>query len=81
MDGSLLSRLFMPFATEGTETDPQSAMSAAGDIIQRHGGEITVKSSPSWKTILAISFPHSANADRRHSRRERRRHDERRRTA
>jgi nitrogen-specific signal transduction histidine kinase len=46
-------------------------MSVAGDIIQRHAGEITVRSSPSWKTILAISFPAAANSDRR-ARRERR---------
>jgi signal transduction histidine kinase len=56
IDGTLLSRLFMPFVTHAEDPDP-GAMSAAGDILQRHGGEITVKSSPSWKTILAIAFP------------------------
>jgi signal transduction histidine kinase len=71
VDGSLLSRLFMPFSTVPGDTDPQAAMSAAGDIIQRHGGEITVRSSASWKTILAISFPAASNTDRR-ARRDRR---------
>lgn len=73
VDGSLLSRLFMPFATASGDTDPQSAMSVAGDIIQRHAGEITVRSSASWKTILAISFPAASNSDRRarHDRRNR----------
>jgi len=71
VDGSLLSRLFMPFAASPHDTDPRAAMSVAGDIIQRHAGEITVRSSSSWKTILAISFPAAANTDRR-ARRERR---------
>jgi len=71
VDGSLLSRLFMPFAAAPGDSDPRAAMSVAGDIIQRHAGEITVRSSPSWKTILAISFPAAANSDRR-ARRERR---------
>jgi signal transduction histidine kinase len=71
VDGSLLSRLFMPFTSPSVDTDPQAAMSVAGDIIQRHGGEITVRSSSSWKTILAISFPAASNTDRR-ARRDRR---------
>jgi signal transduction histidine kinase len=73
VDGSLLSRLFMPFTTASADTDPQASMSVAGDIIQRHGGEITVRSSSSWKTILAISFPAASNSDRRarHDRRSR----------
>jgi GAF domain-containing protein len=71
LDGTLLSRLFMPFITSAEDPDP-GAMSAAGDILQRHAGEITVKSSPSWKTILAISFPVASNRDRRESRKDRR---------
>jgi signal transduction histidine kinase len=73
IDGTLLSRLFMPFTAGADEDDPDSAIAAAGDILQRHAGEITVKSSPSWKTILAVSFPVSSNRDRRHTRRDRRR--------
>jgi signal transduction histidine kinase len=69
-DGTLLARLFMPSANAGDD-DPQSALSIAGDIIQRHGGEITVRSSPGWRTILQISFPVAANSDRR-GRRDRR---------
>ncbi len=76
-DGTLLSRLFMPFSS-GDDTEDQTALSAAGDIIQRHAGEITVKSSPSWRTILGISFPSSANSDRRRTPRERRRRADRR---
>jgi len=72
IDGTLLSRLFMPFVTSAEEPDP-GAMSVAGDILQRHAGEITVKSSPSWKTILAISFPVASNHDRRETRKDRRR--------
>lgn len=72
VDGTLLSRLFMPFVTNEDDTRHPGAMSAAGDILQRHAGEITVKSSPSWKTILAISFPTSSNRDRRETARDRR---------
>ena len=79
LDGTLLSRLYMPFVTSAEDPDP-GAMSVAGDILQRHAGEITVKSSPSWKTILAISFPVASNRDRRESRKERRHASERRRT-
>jgi signal transduction histidine kinase len=80
IDGTLLSRLFMPFVTSAEDPDP-GAMSVAGDILQRHAGEITVKSSPSWKTILAISFPVSSNRDRRESRKDRRHHGDDRRGA
>jgi GAF domain-containing protein len=78
MDGTLLSRLFMPFAPSDGNGDPRAALSAAGDILQRHSGEITVRSSPSWRTILAMSFPVSANRDRRQERQDRRRRRERR---
>ncbi|HEX5133578.1 MAG TPA: GAF domain-containing protein [Candidatus Krumholzibacteria bacterium] len=78
VDGTLLSRLFMPFGPGRGEDDPHAAMSAAGDILQRHAGEITVKSSPSWKTILALSFRVAANSDRRQTPSERRRRRERR---
>jgi signal transduction histidine kinase len=81
VDGTLLSRLFMPFVSGGDDAPDPGAMSAAGDIFQRHAGEITVKSSPSWKTILAISFPGASNQDRREKRKDRRhRPDDRRRT-
>jgi len=80
MDGTLLSRLFMPFVPpRGGGADPESSLSVAGDILQRHAGEITVKSSPSWKTILALSFPVAANSERRRERNDRRRRNERRR--
>jgi len=72
VDGTLLSRLFMPFSAGDDSGAEPGAMSAAGDILQRHAGEITVKSSPSWKTILAIAFPASANTDRRDTGRDRR---------
>jgi signal transduction histidine kinase len=73
VDGTLLSRLFLPFAPRGEGSEGDDAMSMAGDILQRHAAEITVKSSPSWKTILAITFPIAANRDRRQPKSERRR--------
>lgn len=72
VDGTLLSRLFLPFTPRGRDDEPGDAMAVAGDIVQRHAGEITVRSSPSWKTILAITFPTSANSDRRNTRSDRR---------
>jgi signal transduction histidine kinase len=78
VDGTLLSRLFMPFVAAEVAGAGPDAMSVAGDILQRHAGEISVKSSPSWKTILAISFPAASNRDRRDSSRDRRRRAERR---
>jgi len=73
LPGSVLSRLFMPFSEGGAEGSDSSAMTAAGDILSRHHGEIAIKSSPSWKTILVISFPLPANTDRRETRDDRRR--------
>jgi nitrogen-specific signal transduction histidine kinase len=73
VDGTLLSRLFLPFAPRGQSQGATDTMAMAGDILQRHAGEITVKSSASWKTILAITFPISANRDRRNTRSDRRR--------
>ena len=78
LPGNLLSRLFMPFSDLDRNDEFKSAMSLAGDIIHRHAGEITVKSSSSWKTILVVSFPLLANRDRRHSRNDRRYHSDRR---
>ncbi len=78
MPGDLLGRLLMPFAGED-EAGERGAMSVAGDILRRHGGEITVRSSPSWRTILVVSFPRAANRDRRRASGDRRRRGERRR--
>jgi len=78
LPGNLLSRLFMPFSDLDRDDEFKSAMSLAGDIIHRHAGEITVKSSSSWKTILVVSFPLLANRDRRHTRNDRRYHSDRR---
>jgi signal transduction histidine kinase len=73
LPGNLLSRLFMPFAEVDSGDEYKSAMSLAGDIVHRHSGEIMVKSSPSWRTILVITFPLAANRDRRRTRSDRRR--------
>jgi signal transduction histidine kinase len=78
LPGDLLSRLFMPFGRVEEGDDRRSAMSLAGDIIHRHAGEISVRSSPSWRTILVITFPVAPNSDRRHTRRDRRRREDRR---
>ena len=78
LPGNLLSRLFMPFSELDQDDEFKSAMSLAGDILHGHSGEIMIKSSTSWKTILVVSFPLISNKDRRSSRSERRRHRDRR---
>jgi len=78
LPGNLLSRLFMPFSDLDQGDEFKSAMSLAGDVLHHHAGEITVKSSSSWNTILLISFPIVANKDRRVRRPDRRRSSERR---
>lgn len=76
--GDAISRLLMPFDS-ATETDERKrALSLAGEIIEKHAGDILVKSSMSWRTILILSFPKAANRERRKSRRDRRRRSERR---
>lgn len=73
LPGEVLSRLFMPFrAEEGGGEEQGHGLSLAADIIQLHGGEVRVKSSLGWRTILVLSFPLSANRDRRKRRRDRR---------
>jgi signal transduction histidine kinase len=78
LPGNLLSRLFMPFSDMDQGDEFKTAMSLAGDVLHHHAGEIMVKSSPSWKTILVISFPLAANKDRRKHRSDRRRRSDRR---
>jgi signal transduction histidine kinase len=81
LPGDAISRLVMPFSEADPGDERKRALSLAGEIIQKHSGEILIKSSMSWKTILIMSFPKSANRDRRRTRRERRRRNERRSTA
>jgi K+-sensing histidine kinase KdpD len=78
LPGNLLSRLFMPFSDLDQDDEFKSAMSLAGDILHRHSGEIMVRSSGSWKTILVLNFPLVANKDRRKSRADRRNRRDRR---
>lgn len=78
LPGDAISRLIMPFSEAEKSDDKRRALSLAGEIIQKHSGEILIKSSMSWKTILILSFPKNANRDRRKHRRDRRRRDERR---
>jgi signal transduction histidine kinase len=78
LPGDAISRLVMPFSEAEPGDERKRALSLAGEIIQKHSGEILIKSSMSWKTILIMSFPKSANRDRRQTRRERRRRNERR---
>ena len=80
MPGSLLSRLFMPFRETKEGDERKSAMSLAGDVLHHHSGEIMVKSSGAWKTVLVISFPLAANRDRRSQSQERRQRPGERRT-
>jgi hypothetical protein len=78
LPGNMLSRLFMPFSDIDQNDEYKSAMTLAGDILHRHAGEIMIKSSTSWKTILIVSFPLVSNKDRRGGGQDRRRRRDRR---
>ncbi|UCG51673.1 MAG: hypothetical protein JSW58_16055 [Candidatus Latescibacterota bacterium] len=78
LPGDALSRLLMPFADVGNKDKDKRALSVAGEVLQKHSGEIMIKSSFSWKTILVLGFPVAASRDRRKSKRDRRRRRERR---
>jgi signal transduction histidine kinase len=78
LPGDTISRLFMPFIGDVSQDEGKRSLSVAGDVLQKHSSEITVKSSYSWKTILVLGFPIAASRDRRKSKRDRRRRRDRR---
>jgi signal transduction histidine kinase len=78
LPGDTITRLFMPFGKVDINDEEKHALSLAGEIIEKHFGEIHVRSSMSWRTILVLSFPRAANRDRRKMERDRRRRSERR---
>jgi signal transduction histidine kinase len=78
LPGDAMSRLFMPFTDVAELDQGMRALSLAGKILQKHGAEIMIKSSPSWRTILVLSFPKAAGRDRRKRPSDRRRRRERR---
>ena len=57
----------VPFIDADDDVDGQRALSLAGDVLQKHSAEMLIKSSPSWRTILVLSFPLAAARDRRKS--------------
>jgi hypothetical protein len=67
LPGNLLSRLFMPFTEMGSGDERKNALSLAGEILHTHAGEIKVKTSLNWKTMLELSFVRMGNLDRRKS--------------
>jgi len=78
LPGDAMSRLFMPF-TDAAEIDTgMRALSLAGEVLQKHNAEIMIKSSPSWRSILILSFPKAAGRDRRGQSPDRRKRRERR---
>jgi hypothetical protein len=72
LPGEVLSRLFMPFHDVQFKDERKNALSLAGEIINLHGGEIIMKTSLSWKTILILNFRGASNRDRRRSSKDRR---------
>lgn len=75
--GDAISRLFMPFEHVDDDDDGKRALSLAGEILQKHSGELTIRSSLSWKTILIMSFPDAGNRDRRKALNRRGKHERR----
>jgi hypothetical protein len=78
LPGDLLSRLFMPFCEASDDDERRRALSVAGEILQYHSGDVLVRSSLNWRTILLLSLPKAANKDRRRIRGDRRRRRDRR---
>jgi len=78
LPGDAMSRLFMPFDKPDELDDTKRALSLAAEIIQKHSGDVIIKSAGGWNTILILSFPLSANRDRRRLARDRRQRRERR---
>jgi signal transduction histidine kinase len=81
LPGDILSRLFMPFTEVAQEDERKRALSLAGEILHTHAGEVTVKTSIDWKTIIILSFSRAANQDRRKRRGDRRERKKDRRSA
>jgi nitrogen-specific signal transduction histidine kinase len=75
LPGNLLSRLFMPFVHMTSGDERQRALSLAGDILHTHAGEIKVKTSSDWNTIIQLSFARMGNQDRRRRSRDRRKQE------
>ena len=78
LPGDTISRLFMPFEQRDDVDEKKRALSLAADVIEKHGGDVTIKSAGNWKTILILSFPLAANRDRRKTAADRRRRGDRR---
>jgi signal transduction histidine kinase len=78
LPGDAVSRLFMPFVAIAERGEGKRALSLAGNVLRRHSASITVRSSRSWRTILALTFPAAAGRDRRKRKPDRRKRGERR---
>ncbi|MCK4304726.1 MAG: GAF domain-containing protein [Candidatus Eisenbacteria sp.] len=76
LPGTILERLFVPFATS-RPAGRGLGLAVAHQIVREHGGEISVRSEDEWGAVFTISFPIRANQDRRKLRNRRGKKDRR----
>ncbi len=62
--GNLAEQLFVPFAMARANA-PAVGLSVARQIVQRHGGEIRLRSDGEWGVVFSFTLPIQENQDRR----------------
>jgi signal transduction histidine kinase len=62
--GEILERLFVPFSV-ARPAGKGLGLAIAQQIIQEHGGEISVRSEGEWRAIFTVSLPVRENQERR----------------
>ncbi|MDM7917120.1 MAG: ATP-binding protein, partial [Candidatus Eisenbacteria bacterium] len=76
LEAEALERLFIPFAS-GRSAGSGLGLAIADQIVREHGGEIRVRTDPSWSVIFTVSLPIRSNAERRRGQDRRRRNRDR----
>jgi signal transduction histidine kinase len=69
--GELAEQLFVPFAAARAAL-PTPGLAVAREIVQRHGGEIRLRTEGEWGTVFSFTLPIHENQDRRATRPDRR---------
>jgi signal transduction histidine kinase len=64
MPGDVLERLFVPFGA-GQPTGAGLGLALAQQIVNEHGGEISVRCAGDWAAVYTLSLPLQQNTERR----------------
>jgi signal transduction histidine kinase len=62
--GETVDRLFAPFGCTG-QAGAGLGLSVAQQIVNEHGGEVSVRAEAEWRAIFTLSFPIQDNRERR----------------